>query len=326
MSQEYFSGAGHCGSEKVSYLKKNRGKIILSMMKKIIVLSSDHNGIQLKKAVKKTLIEEGFHCIDLGPYQEGKSVDYVDHAYQLGSILSEGDAEFGILICGTGIGMSIAVNRFDKVRAALAHNLLSAHKSREHNDANVLCLGAWLNNEATNLEIVKAWIHEKFGEYRHVRRVEKLQVTREEKLVFTNGIFDILHSGHINLLRFAKSLGHKLIVGINSDRVTKLLKGEGRPINCENDRKAILQSIQYVDEVVVFDDIRPSTLIQSLHPDIVVKGGEWTAEDVRKRDEIPDLIQIKIFPFVDGYSTTNVIKTIKSRESVEIKKENPLIV
>lgn len=289
---------------------------------KVVALASDHNGITHKSAVKKLLKEMGCHTIDLGPYHAGVTVDYTDYAFQLGEIISSGDAHLGVLICGTGIGMSIAVNRFDHVRAALAHNILSAHKSREHNDSNVLCLGSWLNSEEGNLDIVRVWMQEKFGEKRHVKRVEKLILQREKTVVFTNGIFDILHSGHIELLKFSKSLGYKLVVGINSDRITSELKGEGRPVNKESDRKAVLESVQYVDEVIIFDEEKPTALVSSLQPDIVVKGGEWTADEVRRRDQVPEHVRVKIFPFKPGYSTTEVICTIKAREGIEIKKES----
>ena len=285
---------------------------------KVIVLAADHNGVSHKRCVKELLQSMGYHCVDLGTYDD-QTVDYIDYAFQVGHILSNGDAHLGVLICGTGIGMSIAVNRFDRVRAALAHNLISAHKSREHNDSNVLCLGTWLNTAEGNCDITRAWIEEKFGEKRHVKRVEKLQLKREKTVVFTNGIFDILHTGHIELLKFSKSLGYKLVVGINSDRVTRQLKGEGRPVNNERDRKAVLESVQYVDEVLVFDDVKSTELVNLLRPNIVVKGGEWTADEVRERDEVPDDVQVKIYPLMEGYSTTSTIKTIKKREGIEEK-------
>ena len=91
-------------------------------MSKKIVLAADHNGVELKKFLYDYLKSKGYNCIDLGPYNN-KSVDYVDYAYQLGNIINSGDADFGILICGTGVGMSIAVNRFEHVRGSLVHNL-----------------------------------------------------------------------------------------------------------------------------------------------------------------------------------------------------------
>lgn len=278
---------------------------------RIVILAADHNGVRLKHKVKRLLKETGYHCVDLGTYAERPSVDYVDYAWQLGRIMRAGDGDWGILICGTGVGMSIAVNKIENVRGALVHNLESARKSREHNDANVLCLGAWINDDDTNLEIVRTWLTEEFGEYRHVLRIEKIVSHKQEDIVFTNGVFDILHTGHIELLKFAKSLGGRLVVGINSDRSVQQLKGVGRPINRETDRKAVLQSIKYVDEVIIFDELKPAELIKAIQPNIVVKGGEWTADEVRKRDAIPDHIVVKIFPLVRGYSSTGIINHIR---------------
>ncbi len=279
---------------------------------RIVILGADHNGVAIKSKIKDMLKGYGYRCIDLGPFEPKLSVDYVDYARQLGTMMASQDGDIGVLICGTGVGMSIVVNKFDGVRGALVHNLQSAQKSREHNDANVLCLGAWVNDDDSNLEIVNTWLNEKFGEYRHVKRVEKIVPHRQEDIVFTNGVFDILHAGHIEVLKFSKSLGGKLVVGINSDRSVKELKGPERPINSERDRRAVLQSIKYVDEVIVFDDLKPTELIDLIQPQIVVKGGEWTADEVRRRDNIPDHIDVKVCPFVEGYSSTRIINIIRS--------------
>lgn len=278
--------------------------------KDVVVLAADHNGVKLKESVKSMLKELGYICVDLGPYRNDVSVDYVDYAYQLGTIIKNKEADKGILICGTGVGMSIAVNKVEGVRAALVHNIMCASKSREHNDSNVLCLGDWVQPEEVNKEIVLIWMNEKFGEYRHVKRVEKLVNHPEENIVLANGCFDIVHKGHIEILRFAKSLGGKLVVAMNSDESVRRLKGTERPINKEYDRKSVLQSIKYVDEVVIFDEDKPTELIKKLRPNVVVKGGEWTAEEVRRRDEIPDDVQVKIFPLLSGHSSTNIIKSI----------------
>jgi rfaE bifunctional protein nucleotidyltransferase chain/domain len=278
---------------------------------KLVILGSDHNGVRIKGKIKQMLKDYGYRCIDLGPYEERPSVDYVDYARQLGTMMKNGDGDWGILVCGTGVGMSIVVNKFEGVRGALVYNFESAHKSREHNDANVLCLGAWINNDDINLEIVRTWLGEKFGEYRHVKRIEKIVPHNTEDIVFANGVFDILHIGHIELLKFAKALGGRLVVGINSDRSVKQLKGEGRPVNPESDRKAVLQSVKYVDEVIIFDELKPTELIKTIQPDVVVKGGEWTADEVRERDCIPENIVVKVFPLVSGYSSTNIINHIR---------------
>ncbi len=288
---------------------------------KIVVLGADHNGVDLKAVVKKFLEERGFFCVDIGPHTQEK-VDYVDYAKTVGGVVDAGDARWGVLICGTGVGMSMAANRFHNVRASLVHSAEVAAKTREHNDANILCLGSWLNTPEENLKIVDIWFSEKFGEGRHVRRVEKLKKRNEERIVFTNGIFDILHRGHIELLKFAKSLGGKLIVGINSDRATKILNGPDRPINEENDRKTVLEKMGIVDEVIIFDDTETANIIGQIKPNVVVKGAEWTAEEVRGRDKIPADIEVKTFPLVaetsgQKYSTSNIVSRIKSKHESE---------
>ncbi len=286
---------------------------------KIVVLGADHNGVALKNEVKKLLCQIGYVCVDLGPYNDHEKVDYVDYAKSLGHIMNNGEARWGVLMCGTGVGMSMVANRFPNVRASLVHKLEVASKAREHNDANVLCLGAWVNSVEDNLELVRVWFAEPFGEGRHVRRVEKTKEHSREKIVFTNGVFDILHQGHIQLLKFAKSLGGKLIVGINSDRSVKILKGEDRPINKAQDRKASLENFHFVDQVIIFDDVKTFHIINQVKPNIVVKGGEWTIEEVRERDNIPPEIEVKVYPLVmepSGikYSTTRVLEKIKGQK------------
>ena len=137
-----------------------------------------------------------------------------------------------------------------------------------------------------------------------------------EKVVFTNGIFDLLHPGHIKLLEFAKSLGDRLVVGLNSDRVTKILKGNDRPIQNENFRKIAIESLNFVDEVVIFDDVRTTNIVRNIKPHVVVKGSEYTTQEVRQTDIIPDTVEIVTCPIVtdsngDKISTTKIIETMK---------------
>tara|TARA_Y100000593_G_scaffold94818_1_gene196385 strand:+ start:4876 stop:5748 length:873 start_codon:yes stop_codon:yes gene_type:complete len=287
------------------------------MKNKVIVLAADHNGVELKKRLHEHLQNNGYICVDLGPYTNNKSVDYTDYASQLAQIVHKGDVERGILICGTGVGMSIAANRFKNVRAALVHNLETAPKCREHNNSNVLCLGSWITSDSAATEICDTWLGTSFGEGRHVKRVEKISYHKPNTVVFTNGVFDILHTGHIELLRFAKNLGDKLIVAINSDAAVRKLKGPSRPVNSAEDRKRLLESLQEVDEVIIFDDTDASEIRDNVAPNILVKGGEWSAEEVRERDGVPDQIGIKIYPLVQGYSTTEVLKKIKSKKTWE---------
>ena len=129
----------------------------------------------------------------------------------------------------------------------------------------------------------------------------------EDRVVFTNGVFDILHKGHFELLAEAKSLGEKLIVGINSDASVKRLKGETRPINNVMKRISQLEILPWVDKVVVFDDDTPYELIKELNPHVIVKGGDYTVEQVVGHDLAP----VHLVSTVEGYSTTNIIEASK---------------
>ena len=286
------------------------------MSNKLIVLAADHNGVRLKSHLHSYLKSLGFTCVDIGPYKDNKSVDYVDYANQLSSIISSGDINKGILICGTGVGMSIAANRHLDIRAALVHNLDCAPKCREHNNSNVLCLGSWISTPVAAEQILDQWLETKFGEGRHVKRIEKISKHDGETVVFTNGIFDLLHTGHLETLEFAKSLGTKLVVGINSDRATRELKGLDRPVNNEEDRRRLLSGLTVVDEVIIFDDVDTKDIISTLTPDIVVKGGEFTADEIRERDCIPDNIIVKVAPLYNKrqYSTTTIVNKIRNNE------------
>jgi len=123
-----------------------------------------------------------------------------------------------------------------------------------------------------------------------------------KKLIFTNGCFDVIHLGHVRLLEFCSTHGH-VIVGINSDASIRRLKGESRPVNSAATRREILESLRYVDQVEVFHEDTPYELIKKLKPDIVVKGGDYKAEDVVGSD----LAQVLIFPIVEGFSSSNLI-------------------
>ena len=129
----------------------------------------------------------------------------------------------------------------------------------------------------------------------------------EERIVFTNGCFDILHTGHFELLAEAKSLGGKLIVGINSDDSVRRFKGPKRPINNVNNRKKQLELLPWVDEVIVFDEDTPYRLIKEVVPHVIVKGGDYTVEQVVGHDLAP----VHLVPTVEGYSTTEIIEKSK---------------
>jgi ribose 5-phosphate isomerase B len=276
---------------------------------KIVVLASDHNGVDEKTMLVEHLQDTGYYPIDLGPHTKAQSVDYVDYASQAAIIVSRGQATRGILICGTGVGMSIVANRFKQVRAVLAHNPQTAVKSREHNNSNVLCLGSWVNSIGEQTSLVDLWLKERWGEGRHVKRVERID--SKQGIVLANGVFDLIHRGHLELLKFARSQGSHLVVAIDSDERVRRIKGPKRPINKQEDRKRLLENNRYVDEVVVFDsDNDLQDLYRTIDPSVVVKGGEWDQEQIRKRDRIPDDIVIKIFPIVQSYSTTQTLAEI----------------
>jgi len=138
-----------------------------------ISLGSDHAGFEVKQIVEKYLIEKGHEVLDRGAFSI-ESVDYPDIAVLVAKDVISKEADKGILICGTGIGMSIAANKVDGIRAALCHDKNTASLSRQHNDSNILAVGARINTVESILEIVNTWISEEFLGDRHKRRVEKI--------------------------------------------------------------------------------------------------------------------------------------------------------
>ena len=129
-----------------------------------------------------------------------------------------------------------------------------------------------------------------------------------KKTIFTNGCFDILHRMHVELLKFAKSQGDELIVGLNSDSSVKRLKGQERPIFHEDDRKFLLESLGCVDEVILFDEDTPLELIKKIKPDYIVKGGDYKPEDVVGNN----ISKIIIFNYNENYSTTKALLKLQN--------------
>lgn len=139
-----------------------------------IAFGCDHGGFALKKELVQLLEQEGHTIVDLGCFSE-ESVDYPDFADKVCETIKDGRCSRGILVCGTGIGMSIAANRHRHIRAALCHEGFTARMSREHNDANVLCLGARVLGVALVLDIVKVWLETEFAGGRHLRRISMME-------------------------------------------------------------------------------------------------------------------------------------------------------
>jgi len=140
--------------------------------------------------------------------------------------------------------------------------------------------------------------------------IVKIIQNSRQKIIFTNGCFDILHSGHVKYLQIAKSFGDVLIVGLNSDESVKRLKGESRPVNSFEDRAYILSALECVDFVVGFEDDTPYELIKSIKPDILVKGEDYKDKEVVGRDIAKE---VRLVNFVEGKSTTKIIEKVKSR-------------
>ena len=140
-----------------------------------IVLGSDHAGFSLKETVKEHLSSQGWDVIDCGTDSE-ESVDYPDFAEKVARAICDGVCEKGILICGTGIGISIAANKLPGIRAAVCHDLFTAQASREHNDANILAMGARVLDPSLALEMVDVWLATPFSGGRHQRRIDKISV------------------------------------------------------------------------------------------------------------------------------------------------------
>ena len=160
-----------------------------------------------------------------------------------------------------------------------------------------------------NPEIIESKIFSRSDIIRKVAQLKMLGKT----IVFTNGIFDIIHQGHIFSLSQAAKESEFLIVGLNSDASTKRLKGNSRPLNDEASRAIVLASLIMVDAVVIFEEDTPLELINSVRPDVIVKGGDYTIEQiVGAKEVISNGGRVVINPVIEGYSTTNMIDKLKA--------------
>ena len=144
-------------------------------LKQKIAVASDHAGFEAKESIRKLLEKEGFSVRDFGP-ADAASVDYTGYAHLVADAVSAGEASFGILICGTGIGMSIAANKVPGIRAAVCTNEFMAEATRAHNDANILCLGARVNSAEEIQKIARKFLSVKFEGGRHSERISKYRL------------------------------------------------------------------------------------------------------------------------------------------------------
>ena len=146
-------------------------------------------------------------------------------------------------------------------------------------------------------------------------RVDELRASGKT-VVFTNGVFDLLHVGHLRYLQHARSLGDALLVGVNSDRSVRHIKGPGRPISPEAERAEVVEALACVDGVVIFDEETPRDLILAIQPDVLVKGADWAADAIVGRDIVEArggrVVRVAIEP---GHSTTKLVDRIRRRTS-----------
>lgn len=140
--------------------------------------------------------------------------------------------------------------------------------------------------------------------------VKRVQIARREgqRVVFTNGCFDLLHAGHVDLLEQAKSFGDILIVALNTDASVRRIKGAQRPIVSENDRARLIAALQAVDWVTFFDEETPAEILREIQPDVLVKGGDYRKEEIVGFDIVPE---VKVVPLVPGQSTSEIIEKIR---------------
>lgn len=136
----------------------------------------------------------------------------------------------------------------------------------------------------------------------------------DQKIVFTNGCFDLLHLGHVDYLAKARDLGHKLIIGLNTDASVSRIKGPSRPVKDQNSRAIILAAMQFVDAVIFFDEETPINLITWVQPDVLLKGGDYTLEGIVGHDIVlAKGGEVKTIPFVEGYSSSKLIAKITQK-------------
>jgi len=158
--------------------------------------------------------------------------------------------------------------------------------------------------EYINNKIIKDWSS--------IKPTLSLWNFQNEKIVFTNGCFDIIHQGHLDYLSKAKDLGTKLVVGLNTDNSVKRLKGAERPINNEYSRALLLAAFEFTDMIILFEEDTPYELIKSVQPDILVKGNDYKPEDIVGYDILKAKGgEIKTLDFIDGFSSTSIIEKIK---------------
>ncbi len=160
-----------------------------------------------------------------------------------------------------------------------------------------------------------SFINNKIKTKNQLLKIIKKLKSKNKKIIFTNGCFDILHYGHVKYLQKAKNLGDILIVGLNSDASIRRLKGKTRPIIAQKDRAMLLAALESVDFVVIFNEDTPFNLIKYIMPDVLVKGGDWSKKDIIGADLVKSGFgKVATIPYIKGYSTTKIINKLSQCE------------
>ena len=149
---------------------------------------------------------------------------------------------------------------------------------------------------------------------RHVESARAWRESRSDRVVFTNGVFDLLHSGHVDVLLGARRLGGSLVVGVNSDASVRRLKGPERPVRSEAERAYVLAAFEMVDCVVIFDEDTPIELVKALRPDVLVKGGDYSEATIVGAPEVREWGgDVQVIPLTPGHSTTNLLQRLRGQ-------------
>ena len=168
-------------SDRIAFRASPNTHMSESAEKPRIAMGADHAGYHAKEAIKRYLLEQGYPVEDLGTWSD-ESVDYPDYAKKVAEKVAGGEDQLGVLVCGTGIGMAMAANKVEGIRAAVAHDAMTARLAREHNDANVLTLGGRVVDDTRAVEIAKEFLNAKFAGGRHQRRIDKITELDEERM------------------------------------------------------------------------------------------------------------------------------------------------
>lgn len=279
---DYNKGYLHYTHRIIDRCKSFGCKVIVDPKKRL----ENYIGADIVKLNKKELVD----------YTDGESPVDLLYKYKLGAIVVTRGKDGVSVYTKNGLTTHIKGDEHSVSDVTGAGDVFIASMTYYLSLGDDLVTACRKANKLAGLSVTK------FGTY-----VLTSDNIRQVKTVFTNGCFDILHRGHIELLRESKKLGGRLVVGLNSDESVRRLKGNDRPVNNQEERKALLESLEWVDEVVIFDEDTPRRVIENLRPDIITKGGDYTTKTVVGND----LAEVVIIPLVGNLSTTSIIEKLR---------------